>query len=141
MLKPPPGNVTVALPGSSYFMFLISSPVFIPLPPSCLLLLSSEWIFPGTSLSLFIFQPTSPSNPCRLCLLSFFFLLFIFEFIATLVHRCDRSLQGRYRGHFRASYSSDNLNMDVIRVAMCFSRTLRSLEVEMGLCPPRIISI
>lgn len=119
----------MALPGSPYFMFLISSAVFIPLPPSCLLSLSSEWIFSGTSLSRF-----SSLNPQLLQIPAayVFLLLFTFEFIATLVPHCDRSLQGWYRGNFQASLQGDKLNMEIIREEMCLSRTLKSLETLSG---------
>lgn len=119
----------MALPGSPYFMFLISSAVFIPLPPSCLLSLSSEWIFSGTSLSRF-----SSLNPQLLQIPAayVFLLLFTFEFIATLVPHCDRSLQGWYRGNFQASLCGDKLNMEIIREEMCLSRTLKSLETLSG---------
>lgn len=119
----------MALPGSPYFMFLISSAVFIPLPPSCLLSLSSEWIFSGTSLSRFSsLSPQLLQIPAAYV----FLLLFTFEFTATLVPHCDRSLQGWYRGNFQASLCGDKLNMELIREVMCLSRTLKSLETLSG---------
>lgn len=71
-----PREVSAALPGSPYFIVLILSVVFIPLPLSCLFSSSSEWIYSTALLS-------SSLNPHLLQIpaayvFSFFFLFLLF---------------------------------------------------------------